>query len=224
MVVTEAPTTFGGMRLRAGAAVQVMAAVPTAWGVCGVVWKNHENESAEGFTERPTDALLCRIYTPGLTAPELRRQMLAAFPGCPEVLGDKGRFHAETVPEWFGELAAYLRDYYAAALRGWTQPQFADHWTYWRPRLDWGQLTAFQRRVLEAVANIPSGMHMTYGQIAQRVGKPTASRAVGAAIGSNPWPVLVPCHRVLGAGGKLTGFSAPGGVETKRRMLDMEAG
>jgi O-6-methylguanine DNA methyltransferase len=224
MVVTELNTAFGPTRLRADAPIQAMAAVSTAWGVCGVVWKNHESESAEGFYERPADALLCRIYTPGLAAPELRRQMLAAFPGCQEVLGDKDHFHPETVPEWFGELAAYLRDYYAAALRGWTHPQFTDHWSYWRPRLDWAQLTPFQRRVLEVVALIPAGTHMTYGQVAQRIGKPAASRAVGAAIGGNPWPVLVPCHRVIGAGGKLTGFSAPGGVETKRRMLELEAG
>ena len=65
---------------------------------------------------------------------------------------------------------------------------------------------------------------MTYGQVAKAIGKPAASRAVGAAIGNNPWPVLVPCHRVIGSTGKLTGFSAPGGIETKRRMLALEAG
>jgi len=212
------------MGLRKGTAAYAMAAVPTAWGVCGAVWKNHENESAEGFAERPRDALLCRIYTPGLTVPELRRQIMAAYSGCQEVLGDRGHFHPQTVPEWFGELAGYVQSYYAAALRGWTHPQFADNWAYWRPRLDWAQLTAFQRRVLEVVAAIPSGTQMTYGAVARRIGKPAASRAVGAAIGANPWRVLVPGPGVIGGGGKLTGFSAPGGVETKRRMLEMEAG
>jgi O-6-methylguanine DNA methyltransferase len=224
MVVAESITTWGQPRSRGRGAVPVMAAVPTAWGVCGVAWKNHENESLEGFAERPGDALLCRIYTPGLSLADLRRQILAALPGCQEVLGAKGHFHPETVPEWFGDLTAYLQSYYAAGLRRWTQPEFADHWAYWRSRLDWGQLTAFQRRVLEVVAAIPSGMRLTYGDIARRIGRPAAARAVGAAIGANPWPVLVPCHRVIGAGGKLTGFSAPGGIETKRRMLELEAG
>jgi len=224
MVVTEWNTTLSRMRWHVGVAVQALAVVPTVWGECGIVWKNHESESGEGFSERPADALLCRIYTPGLTAPVLRRQILAAIPGCQEVLGDKGRFHPETVPEWFGELAGYLQGYYAAAQRGWTHPRLVDNWAYWRPRLDWSPLTPFQRRVLEAVAVIPSGTQMTYGQIARRIGKPAAARAVGAAVGGNPWPVLVPCHRVIGAGGKLTGFSAPGGIETKRKMLELEAG
>lgn len=208
-----------------GLAVHAMAAVSTAWGMCGVVWKNHERESVEGFAERPADAVLCRIYLPGQTMSEWRAGVLEAYPGCHEVMSGKGSgYHRETVPEWFGELEAYLQNYYTAALRRWTQPQFVDNWAYWRPRLDWSQVTAFRRRVLEVVAGIPSGVKLTYGEVAKRVGKPQASRAVGAAIGANPWPVLVPCHRVVGASGKLTGFTAPGGVETKRRMLELEAG
>jgi methylated-DNA-[protein]-cysteine S-methyltransferase len=65
-------------------------------------------------------------------------------------------------------------------------------------------------------------VRLTYGEVAKKVGKPKASRAVGAAVGANPWPVLVPCHRVVGTGGRMTGFSAPGGVAAKRRMLAME--
>ncbi len=224
MVVAEMTTSWAPARLHRAGPVYVLATLPTAWGVCGVVWKNHEDESAAGFAERPADALLCRIYTPGLTVPELRRQVFAALPGCQEVLSDRGHFHPETVPEWFAHLAAYLRSYYTAGLQPRTHPQVEDHWAYWRPRLDWQQLTPFQRRVLEVVALIPPGTQWTYGQVARRIGQPSASRAVGAAIGANPWPVLVPCHRVLGAGGKLTGFSAPGGIDTKRRMLDLEAG
>ena len=153
----------------------------------------------------------------------MRGQVMGMCPTCSEVMGDgHGNFHPEVVPEWFGELVRYLQGYYTANLREWTQPQFVDNWTYWRPRLDWSQVTPFQRDVLELCAQIPSGQKMTYGQIAKRLGKPAASRAVGAALGSNPWPVLVPCHRVVGQKGKLTGFSAPGGVETKQRMLAME--
>ena len=62
----------------------------------------------------------------------------------------------------------------------------------------------------------------TYGEIARAVGDPGAARAVGAALGANPFPVIVPCHRVLAADGALHGFSAPGGITTKRRMLELE--
>jgi O-6-methylguanine DNA methyltransferase len=188
-----------------------------------VVWKNREDECAgQGFAGVPEGALLCRIWTPGLTVAELRGEILQRYAGCVEVMGDGASFHPEMVPEWFHELVSYLQSYYTAGLRGWTEPQFAANWAFWQPRLDWSQVTAFQKKVLEVVAMIPSGMSLSYGEVAARIGKPGASRAVGAAIGSNPWPVLVPCHRVVGSTGKLTGFSAPGGVEAKRRMLEME--
>jgi O-6-methylguanine DNA methyltransferase len=200
-----------------------MALIGTPWGMCGVVWRHDEAPASAGFVEKPAGARLCTILTPGLTPAAMRRDLLDRHPGCREVLGDaRGQFHPEVVPEWFGTLARFLQGYYAAAQRGWTPPRFAESWAYWRPRLDWSQLTPFQRQVLEIVGAIPGGVTLTYGQIARKLGKPGASRAVGAAIGSNPWPVLVPCHRVMGATGKLTGFSAPGGVETKRRMLVME--
>jgi len=174
-------------------AVHTMALVPTAWGTCGIVWKNHENEDA--FSTKPSNALLCRIITPGLSQSELRRDLLKLHAGCREVFPDAhGMFHHETVPEWFATLERYLQGYYSDGLRGWTEPQFVDNWSYWKPRLNWQQLTPFQRQVLEIVAGIGKGMLLTYGQVAKAIGKPAASRAVGAAIGANPWPVLVPCH------------------------------
>jgi len=207
------------------AAGHAMALLATAWGMGAVVWKNHESETSDGFFVRPAHALLCRIYLPGNTPAELHRDIQKRYRDCHEVMCAGGQsFHPQTVPDWFNELAHYLRNYYTASLRGLTQPQFVGNWAFWQPRLDWSQLTPFQRRVLEVVACIPSGMKLTYGEVARRIGKPAASRAVGAAIGNNPWPVLIPCHRVVGAGGKLTGFTAPGGVETKRKMLALEAG
>ena len=203
--------------------IPTMAAIATPWGTCGVVWKNRENGSPQSpFAAHPSDALLCRILTPGLPLPELRRQLQRLYPHCHEVLGDGVNFHPEVVPDWFNALVRYLQHYYTAGLRDWTLPQFIDNWTFWKPRLDWSQLTDFQCRVLEVVAAIPGGAKLTYGQVAARIGKPAASRAAGAAIGANPWPVLIPCHRVVGASGKLTGFSAPGGIDTKRRMLELE--
>lgn len=89
--------------------------------------------------------------------------------------------------------------------------------------LDLSALTDFQREVLAACAQIPWGQVVTYGELAKRTGrKVTASRAVGKALSLNPVPLVVPCHRVMGASGKLVGFTAPGGVDTKRQLLTLE--
>ncbi|MFN3649355.1 MAG: methylated-DNA--[protein]-cysteine S-methyltransferase [Armatimonadota bacterium] len=80
--------------------------------------------------------------------------------------------------------------------------------------------TPFQRQVWEAVAAVPYGETRSYGEIAAAVGRPTASRAVGAANGANPICLIVPCHRIIGSGGKLTGYAY--GLETKQRLLELE--
>jgi methylated-DNA-[protein]-cysteine S-methyltransferase len=90
--------------------------------------------------------------------------------------------------------------------------------------LDMEDLTPFHRRVYEVARAIPPGKTLAYGEIAARIGVPGAARAVGQALGRNPFPIVVPCHRVLAAGGKVGGFSAHGGTATKRRMLAIEAG
>jgi methylated-DNA-[protein]-cysteine S-methyltransferase len=82
--------------------------------------------------------------------------------------------------------------------------------------------TAFERRVWDAVAAIPYGATRSYAEIAQAVGSPGAARAVGAANGANPLPIVVPCHRVVGSNGALTGYG--GGLKLKRRLLDLESG
>ena len=88
--------------------------------------------------------------------------------------------------------------------------------------LDLEQVPAFHRRVYEVARTIACGATLTYGDIAKRLGVPGEAREVGEALGRNPIPIIVPCHRVLAAGGKLGGFSAPGGVTTKRRLLAIE--
>jgi methylated-DNA-[protein]-cysteine S-methyltransferase len=80
--------------------------------------------------------------------------------------------------------------------------------------------TPFQRRVWEALIEIPFGYTHTYGDIARRIGAPGAIRAVGAAIGRNPFSIVVPCHRVIGANGSLTGYA--GGLDRKRALLELE--
>jgi methylated-DNA-[protein]-cysteine S-methyltransferase len=88
--------------------------------------------------------------------------------------------------------------------------------------LDMEGLPAFHRRVYELARTIACGATLSYGDIAKRLGVPDEAREVGEALGKNPFPIIVPCHRVLAAGGKLGGFSAPGGVATKRRLLAIE--
>ena len=88
--------------------------------------------------------------------------------------------------------------------------------------LDWTGVGAFERAVYEATRAIPRGTTRTYGEVAAAVGDPGAARAVGQALGRNPFPIVVPCHRVLAADGRPGGFSAPGGVRTKLRMLAIE--
>ena len=88
--------------------------------------------------------------------------------------------------------------------------------------LDERGVEPFRRSVYAAARQILPGATATYGELARALGKPDAPRAVGAALAENPFPVIVPCHRVLSSTGALHGFSAPGGIATKRRMLEIE--
>jgi methylated-DNA-[protein]-cysteine S-methyltransferase len=103
------------------------------------------------------------------------------------------------------ELAGYL----AGRLRSFTVPVAADG-------------TAFQKAVWAELAKIPYGKKRTYGELAATLGRPRGARAVGAACGANPVPILVPCHRVVGSNGSLGGFGA--GLTVKRKLLDLEGG
>ena len=88
--------------------------------------------------------------------------------------------------------------------------------------LDLDRVPPFSRKVYEVVRSIPPGETMSYGEVAEAVGSPGAARAVGQALGRNPFAIVVPCHRVLAAGGKTGGFTATGGATTKLRMLAVE--
>jgi O-6-methylguanine DNA methyltransferase len=88
--------------------------------------------------------------------------------------------------------------------------------------LDMAHVPPFHQRVYEIARAIPSGATLSYGEIATKLGAPGSARAVGQALGRNPFAIVVPCHRVLAAGGKLGGFSAPGGATTKLEMLRIE--
>jgi len=88
--------------------------------------------------------------------------------------------------------------------------------------LDFSGLGAWERNVYEEARAIPAGTTITYGTLAARTGDPSLARAVGQALGRNPWPIVVPCHRILAAGNRIGGFSAPGGSVAKERLLRME--
>ena len=111
----------------------------------------------------------------------------------------------DTLPE----LDMFMADFFAA-------PDKAGKYS---GRLDTGG-SSFQQSVWGELINIPVGKVSTYGEIAQKVGSPKASRAVGAACGANPIPIIIPCHRVVGSTGSLTGFG--GGLDMKKKLLEME--
>ena len=101
--------------------------------------------------------------------------------------------------------------------------QLAEYFTGKRRRFDLPLAprgTEFQRRVWRALTEIPYGKTVSYGELARRIEKPSAARAVGLANGANPLPIIVPCHRVIGADGSLTGFG--GGLPIKRKLLALE--
>ncbi|MCW3476322.1 methylated-DNA--[protein]-cysteine S-methyltransferase [Limobrevibacterium gyesilva] len=88
--------------------------------------------------------------------------------------------------------------------------------------LDMGGIPAFRQQLYSALRNIPAGSTITYGDLALRIGDGCTARDAGEAMGKNPFPIIVPCHRVVAANGKMGGFSARGGVATKLRMLNIE--
>jgi methylated-DNA-[protein]-cysteine S-methyltransferase len=111
---------------------------------------------------------------------------------------------------WRGRIGQQLREYLAGRRTRFDLP------------LDLRTLPEFQRRVLLAALEIPHGQVTTYGELARRIGRPKAARAVGQALGHNPVPLVIPCHRVLGADGSLHGYGAGKGLQTKAWLLALE--
>ena len=89
--------------------------------------------------------------------------------------------------------------------------------------LDWSRFTPFAGAILRELAKVPLGGSLTYGDLAQRAGYPGCARAVGRVMAGNPYPILLPCHRVVGRDGRLTGYSGGEGIKTKSRLLEFEA-
>jgi methylated-DNA-[protein]-cysteine S-methyltransferase len=122
------------------------------------------------------------------------------------------RVTEEESPAWVREAIGRVRRHFEGVMQ-----EFSDL------KLDWSLVSDFQRAVYLQTQLIRPGSKNSYGEIARALALgPEAARAVGAALAANPWPIVVPCHRVVSASGKMTGFSAPGGVLTKTRLLALE--
>ena len=139
-----------------------------------------------------------RIYLPGLAKEELRKRIQREFPESREE---------------------------EAFLRG-PQRELVEYFDGKRSRfempLDLSRATPFQKKSYQVMLTIPFGEVRSYRWLAEKVGNPRALRAVGSANARNQWPVVIPCHRIVGSDGRLTGFSAPGGLDLKASLLKLE--
>lgn len=111
---------------------------------------------------------------------------------------------------------------HAAAALSQIQEYLAGRRTRFDLPIDYSTMSDFQRKVLKAALRVPRGQVLTYGDIARQIGRPKAARAVGQALGHNPVPIVIPCHRVLGSDGSLHGYSGGGGIKTKAWLLQLE--
>ncbi|MCR3722849.1 MULTISPECIES: methylated-DNA--[protein]-cysteine S-methyltransferase [Prauserella salsuginis group] len=184
---------------------------PTSLGHCGLAW-----------TRQPTDAVV-GSQLPETDAASTRTRLRTRFPDAIEhdatehdstehggtaPAGDDAR---TSLPTWVAEAIEAVR----ASLAG----KDVDLSTI---PLDLRSVPPFHARVYELARTIPRGTTTTYGELARRLGEPGAAQAVGQALGANPFAPIVPCHRILAAGGKPGGFSATGGLATKERILETE--
>jgi methylated-DNA-[protein]-cysteine S-methyltransferase len=151
------------------------------------------------WNERGLSRFQLPEHTEGLTG---RHLSSGAGPRVPE----------EEAPAWVRDAINRVRRHFEGELQ-----EFSEL------KLDWSLVSPFQRAVYLQAQMIRPGFKNSYGEIARALALgPEAARAVGAALAANPWPLIVPCHRVVSASGKMTGFSAAGGVRTKTRLLALE--
>ena len=165
----------------------------TPLGACGIAWR----ESA-GIRSRP---VVTRVQLP-----EASRQATES-----RIARKSGSSRASTPPLQIAEIIEKIGRH----LQGEIQDFRAIP-------VDFDGANTFFRQVYEATREIPAGQTRTYGEIAKSLGQPGAAQEVGQAMAKNPVPIIVPCHRVSAAGGKLGGFSAPGGPATKAKLLALE--
>lgn len=165
----------------------------TSIGACGIAWR----ETADSASQTVVTAVQLPEPTAQATESRIARKAGAnrASTPPPEIAAviEKIRLHLEGTVQDFRSVA-----------------------------IDLESVSPFFRQIYEATRQIPAGQTLTYGEIAKAIGQPAAAQEVGQAMAKNPVPILVPCHRVAAAGGKLGGFSAPGGPATKAKLLALE--
>ncbi len=137
-------------------------------------------------------------------------QWASAHPQLLDYLTRRLKRPVEENPKRMSRAATQLREYLKGKRRQFTIP------------IDWSWMRPFQREALLATFAIPYGRTSTYGELAAQIGRPRAARAVGRAEATNPMPLVIPCHRVLGANGKLTGYGGGEGLPTKKWLLQLE--
>lgn len=165
----------------------------TAIGVCGIAWRK-----ADGADAAPA---VTRFQLPEATAAETD-----------SILAERTRaVEAAAPPPAIAEVIEKVRRHFRGDLQDFSEV-----------RVEPEGAGPFALAVYAAARNIPAGEVRTYGELARVLKRPSAARAVGQALGRNPVPLIIPCHRILGASGKLGGFSAHGGIATKARMLQIE--
>lgn len=147
-----------------------------------------------------SESALCRTCLPGPASGIIESQLLKNLPD------------AQLDRTFFKALQEQITAYFEGS--------YVDFGTKIPLALD--EFSRFSRLVLTECRNVEFGRTVTYCELAKKAGRPAASRAVGGALARNPFPLIVPCHRVIRTDGKMGGFSAPGGIEFKQRMLDLE--
>lgn len=165
----------------------------TSLGTCGIAWR----EAADCGSQAFVIAVQLPEATPRATESRIARKCGASQPGAPP------KQIAELIEKMQKHLEGEVQDFRSVAL-------------------DLENFDTFFRQIYEATREIPPGQTRTYGEIAKAVGQPAAAQEVGQAMAKNPVPIIVPCHRVSAARGKLGGFSAPGGPATKAKLLAIE--
>ena len=165
----------------------------TPLGTCGIAWR----ETPDSRLQAVVTAVQLPEATPQATDSRIARKSGLSQHGAPP------QQIAELIEKIRKHLQGNLQDFRGVAL-------------------DLEDVEPFFRQVYEATREIPTGQTRTYGEIAKAVGQPSAAQQVGQAMARNPVPIIVPCHRVSAAGGKLGGFSAPGGPATKAKLLAIE--
>lgn len=178
------------------------AIVSTPGGTCGLLWQEYGQATPQ----------LLRVYPACPNSAILLKTLQKEYP--------TAELRTGGMPPGVHRAQDFLQAYYSGDASKSVSTQL--DWPWLKQFLFWQGQTAFSRLVLEATFQIKRGTTISYGALAGKIKRPGAARAVGGALARNPWPVLIPCHRVIGSNGTLTGFSGYGKIAAKKQMLALE--